>query len=254
MKKLLFVNLLIACFFSLSLTAQSNPNWEYWVTGKVEVKRAASAEFEKTAALKTKKYNNTLETAITTYKVMDGPDQGKYERIQGYKDINWFNSNMSSSAGTKFWMKNVSKFVENYEGRKVWWRIKNLCHNWDPESKPKKHIIKLIRIIKPGKTADFWRFANRIAKVYEEHQYTGVQGVFKIASGGNENEIIFIDTFDDFADQGKFPNTDKNLKELYNEMYNRSYDKDLETYNNAMEMWGRQTERMTLVPALTTEL
>tara|TARA_B110000091_G_scaffold140506_1_gene150145 strand:+ start:353 stop:466 length:114 start_codon:yes stop_codon:yes gene_type:complete len=37
-------------------------------------------------------------------------------------------------------------------------------------------------------------------------------------------------------------------------MYNRSYDKDLETYNNAMEMWGRQTERMNLVPALTTEL
>ena len=111
MKKSLFVNLLIACFFSLSLTAQSNPNWEYWVTGKVEVKRGASVDFEKTAALKTKKYNNTLETAITTYKVMDGPDQGKYERIQGYKDINWFNSNMSSSAGTKFWMKNCKRNI-----------------------------------------------------------------------------------------------------------------------------------------------
>ena len=37
-------------------------------------------------------------------------------------------------------------------------------------------------------------------------------------------------------------------------MYNSSYDKDLEIYNEAIEMWGRQKERMTLVPELTTQL
>ena len=37
-------------------------------------------------------------------------------------------------------------------------------------------------------------------------------------------------------------------------MYNGSYDKDLEIYNDAIEMWGRQRERMNLAPALTTEL
>ena len=37
-------------------------------------------------------------------------------------------------------------------------------------------------------------------------------------------------------------------------MYNGSYDKDLEIYNDALEMWGRQIERMTLVPGLTTQL
>ena len=101
---------------------------------------------------------------------------------------------------------------------------------------------------------DFWRFANRIVNVYKKHDFTGVQGVFKVVSGGNENEIIFVEAFDDFTDQGKFPNTDKSLKELYNEMYNGSYDKDLEIYNDAIEMWGRQRERMNLAPALTTEL
>ena len=68
------------------------------------------------------------------------------------------------------------------------------------------------------------------------------------------NEVIFVDAFDDFTDQGKFPNTDKSLKELYNEMYNGSYDKDLEIYNEAIEMWGRQNERMSLKSELTTKL
>ena len=30
--------------------------------------------------------------------------------------------------------------------------------------------------------------------------------------------------------------------------------KILEIYNDALEMWGRQIERMTLVPELTTQL
>jgi len=254
MKKSLTINFLFASLFIFSINAQTNPNWEYWITGKVEVKRGMSKEFEKAASEKTRKYNKTRETAITTYKIMDGENQGKYERIQGYKDISWFNDNMKSNAGTQYWMENVSKYIENYEGRKVWWRIKNLSYNWDPESAPKKHIHKLIRIIKPGKLGDFWRFSNRIVQVYKKNNYTGVQGVFKIASGGNMNEIIFVDAFDDFTDQGKFPNTDKSLKELYNEMYNGSYDKDLEIYNEAIEMWGRQNERMSIKSELTTKL
>jgi hypothetical protein len=253
MKKVIFINFLLSILFVTSANAQTNPNWEYWMSGKVEVKRGMSDEFEKAAAQKTKKYNKTAETAISTYKVMDGPDQGKYERIQGYKDIGWFN-NMNSNAGTQYWMENVSQYVDNYEGRKIWWRIKNLSHNWDPVAAPKKHINKRIRIIKPGKNWDFWRFSNRITQVYKKHNFTGVRGVFKVASGGNENEVIFVNAFDDFTDQGKFPDTDKSLKELYNEMYNGSYDKDLEIYNDALEMWGRQIERMTLVPELTTEL
>ena len=94
MKKVVFINFLLSVFFVTALNAQSNPNWEYWISGKVEVKRGMSSDFEKAAAQKTKKYNKTVQTAISTYKIMDGPDQGKYERIQGYKDISWFNNNM----------------------------------------------------------------------------------------------------------------------------------------------------------------
>ena len=250
MKKL-FITVFPA-FFCLNFTAaQSNPNWEYWTSNRHKVVKGMSNEFEKAASLKTRRYNTTPETAISTYRVMSGPDQGKYERIQGYKQIGWFNEGNSKSE-TQYWMKNVGKHIENSDGRIIWWRIKNLCHNWSPENKPSKHFHRLIRIIKPGGNWDFWRFSNRITQVYKKHNYTGIRGVFKVASGGNENMVIFVNAFDDFTDQGKFQNTDKTLKELYNEMYNGSYDKDLELYNDSLEMWGRQNELLTLVPQATT--
>ena len=109
-------------------------------------------------------------------------------------------------------------------------------------------------MIKPGRLGDFWRFSNRITEVYKKHNHTGVRGVFKVTSGGNENMMVIVNAFDDFKDQGKFPNTDKSLKQLYNEMYNGSWDKDLEIYNDAIEMWGRQKERLSLVSELSTDL
>ena len=250
MKKL-YLSISITVLSLFMASAQTNPNWEYWTSNRLEVKRGMSDEFEKAASLKTRKYNTTPETAISTYKVVSGPDQGKYERIQGYKDIGWFNGG-NNSAGVQYWRKNVDKHIQNYEGRIIWWRIKNLSHNWSPESKPSKYFHRLIRMVKPGRLADFWRFANRITNVYKEHNYTGVQAVFNVVSGGNENMMIFVDAFDDFTDQGKFPDTDKSLKELYNEMYNGSYDSDLEVYNDALEMWGRQNELLSLVPEATT--
>jgi hypothetical protein len=37
-------------------------------------------------------------------------------------------------------------------------------------------------------------------------------------------------------------------------MYNGSWDKDLEIYNDAIEMWGRQKERLSIVSELSTDL
>ena len=251
MKKIFSLHLSLVVVFIFSANAQSNPDWEYWTSNRLEIKRGMSEEFEKAASLKTKKFNTTPETAISTYKVMTGPDQGKYERIQGYKDISWFNGT-NGNKGVKYWMKNVNEFVNQNDGRIIWWRIKNLSHNWNPESKPTKYFHRIVRIVKPGKLGDFWRFANRITEVYKKHNFTGIQACFKVVSGGNENMMVFVDAFNDFTDQGKFPDTDKSLKELYNEMYNGSYDRDLEIYNDALEMWGRQKELLSLVPEATT--
>ncbi len=37
-------------------------------------------------------------------------------------------------------------------------------------------------------------------------------------------------------------------------MYNGSYDKDLDVYNDAIEMSGRRRETLSLIPKLSTEL
>ena len=94
-----------------------------------------TGEFEKAAADKTKKYNKTLETAMSTYKIMDGPDQGKYERIQGYKDLSWFNSDMTSGAGYKYWQKNVAPTIADI-----------------PVAKPSKPSVKFTALDDPTTT------------------------------------------------------------------------------------------------------
>lgn len=247
-----FFTIILSTVFGLFISsAQTNPNWEYWTSNRHQVKKGMSVEFEKAAALKTKKFNNTPETAISTYRVMTGPDQGKYERIQGNKNISWFNEG-NQNGGINYWRKNVGQYIEKNDGRIIWWRIKNLSYNWNPESGPTKYFHRVVRMVKPGRLGDFWRFANRITEVYKKHNYTGIQAVFKVVSGGNENMMVFVDAFNDFTDQGKFPDTDKSLNELYDEMYNGSWNKDLEVYNDALEMWGRQKELMSLVPNATT--
>ena len=57
MKRSQLFSLLLLSLFSLSISAQSNPNWEYWTSAKVEIKKGMAGEFEKAAADKTKKYN-----------------------------------------------------------------------------------------------------------------------------------------------------------------------------------------------------
>ena len=54
---------------------------------------------------------------------------------------------------------------------------------------------------------------------------------------------------------GKFEGTDKNLEDLYNEMFGwNAYRKDSQTYNNALEMYSRTTQRMTFMEELSTKL
>ena len=50
MKNFLFIFLYMSGLFISS--AQTNPNWEYWTSNRLEVKRGMSAEFEKAASLK----------------------------------------------------------------------------------------------------------------------------------------------------------------------------------------------------------
>ena len=54
---------------------------------------------------------------------------------------------------------------------------------------------------------------------------------------------------------GEFQGTDKNLEDLYNEMFGwNAYRKDARFYNDALEMYSRTTERLTFMEELSTKL
>ena len=87
------------------------------------------------------------------------------------------------------------------------------------------------------------------------HNYSGVQGVFQLMSGGNTNEYIICIGFDKFGEFGEYPDTETTEAELYDAMFGEnSYQNDATAYNQALEMWGRSTERLMQVEALSTQL
>lgn len=237
-------------FFVLALSLQAQDP-EIWQTYRLKAKQGQSDAFEKAAAKKNKLFNNTPETAIITYQVMDGNDQGMYERIVGYKDWDFYNNESKNEKEYAYWAENVTPFVEESTGWTIWFRAKEACHNWNPESKPAKHIRRMVRIVKPGGEAAFWNVHFRMKQVYEKYGWTGVKGLFRVASGGNTNMFIIVSPFNKFGEEDKFEKSDKNLEQLYNDMFGyQAWQTDLKAYNEALVDWGRSEERLTLVKSM----
>ena len=186
---------------------------------------------------------------------MDGENQGKYQRVMGYKDWDFFNNQQQGdNAQQKYWAENVDQFVESQTGWKVWSRSLKYSHNWTPTT-TFKHMYVLRRFIKPGHEAAVYNFLDRGAKVMKAHNYSGIQGIFQLMSGGNTNEYIICNGFDKFGEFGEYPDTEKTEAQLYNEMFGEgSWRKDATAYNQALEMYSRTRERLMSVEALSTQL
>ena len=81
-------------------------------------------------------------------------------------------------------------------------------------------------------------------KVYENTTILELKGSLRFISGGNTVDTLFAPSK---IWRGEFPDTDKNLEELYNEMFGwESYRKDARLYNEALEMYSRTTKRYHL--------
>ena len=248
------ISIIIAIIaFNMMVQAQEDP--EIWMTYDLMPKKGMVKQFEAAAEKKNKKFNNTAETAIFTFKYMDGENQGKYQRVMGYKDWDFFNNQQQGdNAQQKYWAENVDQFVESRTGWKVWSRSLKHSHNWTPTT-TFKHMYVLRRFIKPGHEAAVYNFLDRGAKVMKAHNYSGIQGVFQLMSGGNTNEYIICNGFDKFGEFGKYPDTEKTEAELYDEMFGQgSWRKDATAYNQSLEMYSRTTERLMSVEALSTQL
>tara|TARA_B110000003_G_scaffold122228_1_gene124623 strand:- start:483 stop:944 length:462 start_codon:yes stop_codon:yes gene_type:complete len=129
MKKLLLFTFSI--LFTLSSFAQDGP--EIWMTYELKAKKGMEEKFEQAAAKKMKKFNNTAESAMYTFNIMDGENQGMYSRVIGWKDWDFMNSQDDRSDELKYWRDNVDPFIEESSGWKVWRRLGWVSHQGNQE-------------------------------------------------------------------------------------------------------------------------
>ena len=231
MKRLILA--LVLVLVSLPSFGQTNPNWEYYRTMRWEAKPGKADDFMKAAAKKTQMFNNTTETSIVTYRIMTGPDQGKFERVFPNKTISQIYSNNPEEFD--YWSKNVAEFAEKPGGAKIWWRIKNWSVNWEP-GVPSKYMSVQILTIKDGHSADFRRYMSRRMEMLKEHSTRKI-AVFKISSGSMLMEFRIITFFDDPTKaQGEWKTEDFDYEEAYNDKYGYdALDTDSELLRKSME-------------------
>lgn len=248
-KSILFV---FTMLFTIILSAQDGP--EIWMTYELKVKKGMNEEFEAAAAKKMKKFNNSTETAMYTFNIMDGENQGMYSRVIGWKDWDFMNSQDDRSDELKYWSEKVDPFIEESTGWKVWRRLDWISYNWKPENQFKYMLVNK-RIIKPGKDQDVINFLRRLKMVQEKNNFSGIVGVFRVMSGGNTNEYIICEGFNSYGESGSYPESEKSEEELYNDMFGwEAYRRDAGLYNDALEMYSRTTERHHLNMELSTQI
>ncbi len=247
-RNILALVLVLVC---LPAFGQTNPNWEYYRTMRWKVKPGQAENFIKAAAKKTQMFNNTPETAMVTYRIITGPDQGKFERVFPNKTISQIYS--SNPEEMNYWNKNVREFAEEPQGAKIWWRIKDWTVNWDPaQDGASKYLDVQTLTIKDGNSEDFRRYMRRRIDMLKEHS-TRKLAVFKMSSGGQLMEFRIITFFDDpMKANGEWKTEDFDYEEAYNQKYGyNALNTDSELFRKSIEIYGNFVETHQLVPEMS---
>ena len=249
MKNLLV--LLLIPFFAFS---QTNSNREYWQTNKWTPKSGMNAEFEAGVAKKTDKFNGTAETSMATYQLITGPDQGKYMRVMGNRDAASFD--MDNAEELEYWGKHVMPYVESNDGNIRWWRLKGNSLNWDNNLPPSRFVKMTTYTIKRGAMSDFFRFWKNNMEIQKEFGYSGVSGLFMLASGGEAYKLLEVEPYNSHAEGiGKMNDPDLDYVDEYNKMHGwRTQRNDQEAYSNSLEKWGITIETAELNIEMSTKM
>lgn len=249
MKNFLLVLAIILC---ANLNAQRNENNDYWNSWRYTPKQGKTAEFEEAVAKKMKKFNNSPETSMMTYKIVTGRNSGTYERVESMKYPKDYDKDRSAEG--EYWDENVSEFVEKASGQLRWDRINNVTLNWDPENPgtPSKYLERTTFDVKPGGITHFRRFIYRVTKTMEKRGNKNTQLMFRCISGGSDNMFVIVRGWNKYQDDPRIEQ-DNTFREDYNELFGwGTFIEDQKNFNASLENWGEMTETMELVPSLTT--
>lgn len=238
-------------FLALPISAQMNPNQEYYRTMRWKAKDGKTANFIENAGKKTKMYNNTPENAMVTYRITTGPDQGKFERVLVGKSLDYL-YNHNSQQELDYWSKNVAQYADSPEGAKIWWRIKGWSVNWEDSGAPSKYMNVHILTLRSDNGGDFRRYMNRYMEILKENS-TVKRAVFKISSGSHPLEFRIITFFDDpMKARGEWKSEDFNMEDAYNSKYGfNAFRTDSDLYYASIEIYGQMIETHTLVPEMS---
>jgi len=248
MKKLVLLGM--GLLISASIYAQRNDNAVYWNSWEYTAKDGMRENFEKAAAKKTAMFNNTPETAITTYRIITGPDTGNYFRVEGNKSVEDYERDRTAEG--KYWDENVAKYVGNDKGQIRWRRLENGSYDPDPDDNtPTKFVSRTFYNVKADKLLHFRRALYRMSKVAEKRGWEG-RSLYRLVSGGNRHQFVVAAGFDTYKRAAE-QEMETTAKEDYDEMFGwGSWDEDWKNFDASLEYWGEQRDLMQLVPSMST--
>jgi len=249
MKRLLLFSMILV--LSTSIYAQRNNNSNYWNTWEYTAKEGMQKEFEKAAAKKTAMFNKTPETAIMTYKVVTGPDSGKYLRVEGNKSPADYD--LDRSAEGNYWNENVAKYIAKDQGQVRYQRLKGGSYNPNPEkTSPSKYVKRTTFNVKSDKITHFRRAMTRVAKVAAKRGWEDSRSLFRVVSGGNRNQFVLTVGFDTYK-RAESEESENTFEEDYDELFGwGSLDEDWNNFDASLEYWGEQVDMLILVPEMST--
>ena len=250
MKNYLFVFTFSICSF---IFAQENTEPELWITFEYTPKAGMNQNFENAIAEKTKLFNKADNAAFTAV-LMTGTEaeNGRYERIMPRRTNNWYSKSLSKEE-SKFWQKNVAKYIQSGKGPYVWQRVINLSINFE-ETRPTKFFRSLIRVLKNGNNEDYWRYLERYTKVLKKVRPDIQHAVFVMSSGGNTNTVRILTAFNNPSKRQGETNNGV-VKDVYDEMFGEgTWEDDFQKYNERLVDWSRPTYDFMMRPDLSTKI
>jgi len=241
------LNLMILFMLATSLSFGQIVNTRF-----ITVDRGMNTKFEKGVAKKTQMFNSKEgQLRFYTFKINTGINMGKYFRVRYEDDMKGFDRTPAAAA-MKLWNTEVADIMTNSNGRYLTLNKEASHVTVSPFSKPLRRVMEYT--FKGSMSDEFWRFRANVSKAIKAANADIFMEVWNCASGCDGNTVVIVFGHADFAELGS-DNAEEWTKVYtkYNEMNGEgSYEKDVSNFSASLEMYGRRTYNMSLMPKLSS--
>ena len=218
----------------------------------ITVDRGMNERFESGVEKKTKMYNSKEgQLRYYTFRITAGPNMGKYFRVRYEDEMKGFDKKPPKEA-LKLWNDQVADHMVNSNGRWLWLNKNASNVTVSPFSKPIRRVMEYN--FKSHKSGDFWRFRNNVAKAIRESNADIFMEVWGCGSGCDGNLAMIVFGHANYEEFGSDNSTEwSKVYEKYNELFGEnSYETDIDSFSESLEMYGRRVFNMEFIPNLSS--